>query len=105
LGNALTGPESFPAGSGGDFVVHRAAGVFGCQLEVVVTLRVKWVSPYGMGQRMECVKADRACESGGVATRHRNAPPERATGTRHRNAPASGRVPVCVFGAWPIESD
>ncbi|QSO54741.1 hypothetical protein JZ785_13990 [Alicyclobacillus curvatus] len=79
LGNALTGPESFPAGSGGDFVVHRAAGVFGCQLEVVVTLRVKWVSPYGMGQRMECVKADRACEGGGVATRHRNTPPERAS--------------------------
>lgn len=33
--DAVAGPENFPAGAGGDFVVKRADGIFGYQLAVV----------------------------------------------------------------------
>jgi glutamyl-tRNA synthetase len=34
--DGVAGPQSFPAGAGGDFVVHRADGIVGYQLAVVV---------------------------------------------------------------------
>jgi glutamyl-tRNA synthetase len=34
--DGVAGPQTFPAGAGGDFVVHRADGIIGYQLAVVV---------------------------------------------------------------------